>query len=835
MAKSIHRNNLPVILAKCANEEEVKANVASAFNIKYDTKMHMDLYTSTVLFEFKYDKNMQNLKQRSKIIAQMLYYIRELKINGDLHPIPPYLCGIDKDEAFFVQTSVFSRLINDDKNKYDWDRAASTPCPKLVESVARYKATKNTHIYKFDNNEDYDNFCDNLIEKLNYSQMQLFELIKDNKKIINESNFDKAFSLWDSLFGDYVRNGIKSSKYFIADIQQDRNFVVHDKNEVAFMLSDDKTIIKPIPMKDYLYFWNTYSRCTNKKTINAIWQRLDRLTVEEYRRFTGEFYTPIPYAIKAIEYIERTVGTEWWRRGYRLWDMAAGTGNLEYMLPEESLQYCYMSSLLEDDVSYCKKIFPSANCFQYDYLNDDVNLLFKAGIDVDRLGIPTKMPEQLRKDLNNPNIKWIIFINPPFATANSHTEKKKSTISMTQIRNLMNVEGLGESSRELFTQFLWRISKEFNDKCAFLGLFSTPKYMTSDNDQKIRDSFFRYEFKSGFIFNARNFSGNSKIFPVCFAIWDLYKRKTIESQKILLDIFCDIDNDSTYKVGIKELKCVRNEQLLSKWCPRYRNSNIMPPFSDAISIAENNKDVRDRVTSDFLFSMMALGNDFQQQMRTALFSGPGASAGAFSVTPNNFERALVTYTVRKLPKENWLNNRDQWLQPTKKLPEGFVSDCVVWALFSTSNNTASLKNVKYKGNTYQIKNELYPYSLEEIKNWHISLSVIEDSLLLAKKNRFACDWLSKHYISTEAREVLDNGKIIYRYFYEHSSEFPWKLYKIDNWDLGWYQIRMVLKHEEVCIKEMNALKASIMKLGEKIIPQIRKYGFLSGYIHLFEE
>ena len=29
------------------------------------------------------------------------------------------------------------------------------------------------------------------------------------------------------------------------------------------------------------------------------------------------------------------------------------------------------------------------------------------------------MPKKLQEDLLNPNLKWIIFINPPFATSNT--------------------------------------------------------------------------------------------------------------------------------------------------------------------------------------------------------------------------------------------------------------------------------------------------------------------------------------------------------------------------------------------------------------------------------
>ncbi len=99
----------------------------------------------------------------------------------------------------------------------------------------------------------------------------------------------------------------------------------------------------------------------------------DRLIEEGRRRFEGAFYTPISFAKKGLEYLEKVIGKEWWKSGeYRFWDMACGTGNLEFTLPSDALQYCYLSTLDNDEVSYLNQIYPSATCFQYDYLNDDI-------------------------------------------------------------------------------------------------------------------------------------------------------------------------------------------------------------------------------------------------------------------------------------------------------------------------------------------------------------------------------------------------------------------------------------------------------------------------------
>lgn len=77
-----------------------------------------------------------------------------------------------------------------------------------------------------------------------------------------------------------------------------------------------------------------------RSTIRGILAKIDRLTDDTMRRFHGEFFTPVKFAKKALDYLEKTIENDWWKSGeYRLWDMAAGTGNLQYNLHYDALPY----------------------------------------------------------------------------------------------------------------------------------------------------------------------------------------------------------------------------------------------------------------------------------------------------------------------------------------------------------------------------------------------------------------------------------------------------------------------------------------------------------------
>ena len=130
------------ILRGCAKEEEVKAEFCKFFKMKIFALRGIDHYTEHVLFEFKYDRNFKNAENVARVLAQAMYYARLLKFGAGLtrYPLPPVICVVDKNEAFFAETKNFAKFYAAKGEKYDWDRAPSTPCPRLV-GVVRFGGT----------------------------------------------------------------------------------------------------------------------------------------------------------------------------------------------------------------------------------------------------------------------------------------------------------------------------------------------------------------------------------------------------------------------------------------------------------------------------------------------------------------------------------------------------------------------------------------------------------------------------------------------------------------------------------------------------------------------
>lgn len=801
-------------LKAAKTEETVKAVYAKYFKIDYDTADKHDLYTPQVLFEFKYDKNFQNLKALATILAQSLYYIRRLKYGDAQKMIPYFICLADKNESSITETNKWSNYYSNDS--YDWESPPSKPDPKLIDHLVKEPETRKLHVYRINLKGEHSAFKKNLENALNPQMIMDF----GDKKVINEENFEAVFDHWKNILGKYIVNGYKDSFYFLSNIQKDKIIVDRENSRVVFTFEDKNSKTQKVLMKDYDYFWGVYDYVTSQETINGIHAKLDRLTDENQRRFEGEFYTPLRFGKKAVHYISEVLGKNWFKSGkYRIWDMAAGTGNLEYHLPAEAYKYLYMSTLHASEADHLKKVFPNATCFQYDYLNDDVEYLLTK----DNLPFEPnwKLPKKLREELKDDSITWLVYINPPFATAQDAKQKESKTgVSKTKVEVLMDKEKVGHVKRELYAQFMYRISKELPQN-TYLGMFSTLKYVNAPDSVKYRDEYFNYKFEKGFLFHSKCFQGISGDFPIAFLLWNLSKENNSKSIEI------DISNENSINVGIKHLKLIDKKDVINNWFERPKNSNeyILPPLSNGIKVKDGNTDSRHRARPDFLASICSKGNDFQNSKYVVILSSPSVSAGAFTVNKDNFEKAVTLHAVRKIPKPTWLNDRNQFLIPHTKPTQEFYNDCIIWSLFSSSNQTTSLKNVEYLDNTYQIKNNFYPFLIEELKKWEIKDPDFRQQISV-DENRFVAKWLKNSELSEEAKEVLKKAKEVYKFFYSHINEMATQNWKIENWDSGWYQIRRCLNEHNFATEELNELKKASDDLANKILPQIEEFGFL---------
>ncbi len=97
----------------------------------------------------------------------------------------------------------------------------------------------------------------------------------------------------------------------------------------------------------------------------------------------------------------------------------------------------------------------------------------------------------------------------------------------------------------------------------------------------------------------------------------------------------------------------------------------------------------------------------QETLITSCFYTGEKGGGKYIIDKNLWQFAVI-FSVCRLIKLTWLNDRDQFLQPTKPLKDEFKNDCLVWMLFNRTQRTASANDLDWNDKKWSIFNHFYP-------------------------------------------------------------------------------------------------------------------------------
>jgi hypothetical protein len=213
-------------------------------------------------------------------------------------------------------------------------------------------------------------------------------------------------------------------------------------------------------------------------------------------------------------------------------------------------------------------------------------------------------------------------------------------------------------------------------------------------------------------------------------------------------------------------------------------------------------------------------NDMQHaEQQTVLFSSVYGQGDGFYVTNENVSQAATIFTVRRLIRPTWLNDRDQFLQPTEPLTDEFKTDSLMWMLFNRSNRTASANDLEWNGQKWSIVNHFIPYTEEEVD----------------APDRFESDFMVQYLaditLSAEATAVLDAGRTLWKAYFAHTDVRTVRdQYKLNRPDVGWYQIRNALaernKSGDTAPVNFTPFESAYQALTDKLRPQVFSLGFL---------
>jgi hypothetical protein len=748
-----------------------------------------------VLCEFKDDLDLSTKSGQVKVLAQTVYYIKKFEISGIILPTVVFVG--DKNECFVIHVNDLFKYLSMD---LDWSTAPSN-AHKNLELVNEMLSDENInpHVFSIHNIDDslqkvkdLTDGVTRLIPITPHNLTEVFSYFEKNVLAKNSLNTNQLANLFTQIL-------INPDDNYLHPVKKRKTIVTKSFNDVPIKSRESFTSF-------FSHFSNDYTP-RQKEDLTAV---VDRLIQDVTRRKQGEFFTPTIWVDKAHEYIASVYGEDW-KEKYVVWDPAWGTGNLtrDYKFKE-----LYVSTLNYSDIQTAEQMGynPEAVKFQFDFLNDDYDFL----------------PKGLR-DVIESGEEIIILMNPPYGRANGNS--KVGTIlkggTTTIVSERMKTNNLGGSSSQLYSQFLYRLV-ELN--IGNICVFAKSLYKTSSTYENFRKIFYSmYKFEKGLLFKCSEFADVSDNWAIDFSIYS--KGETINDN--VMDVLNNNGNGTISKVSEKKLISTDNKISMSDWCKNEKTKiNDTPKLSSSLSLKETEYGFG--LCENSFSTLVSNANNVAKNANSVYFinGGVGENVGKIYVNKDTFLKSCCIFSARKTIKGDWLNDKDEYLKPNEEHEQypQFTNDSVVYSLFNNSSQQSSLRQVTYKNQLWDIKNEFFWMSKDEmmeLANNNNYNELYND--VRTDKNRYVYNLLFGkqniyEQLSPDAKLVLDNATELVRMSMTMRSHFADNHNHLNSWDAGYAQLKLVWK--EYFPEQFKEFRQSYKNLENRMRPLVYELGFL---------
>ncbi len=761
-----------------------------------------------------------------KMLAQLLITI---KADASVLTPPKFLGCFDNEKIAFVPYHDVLPVFN--LNDFNWTQAPSSVDEKTIATV-RNTINKN-NILTFHYDSDDEQISNFILQNFNSSPS-----VNYLSTLIDKNNFIFVYQKWLRAVKPYIdvdfdklkkSYGIYDSDFFLAELNIDDNGTtdISDDNpcNANFYITFNSSALKPYSLlrtddfglevqyifgfkangkERYAEFWKLYKRPPRTDYWNYIIERKDLLVPQDVRERKGAFFTPQIWVELSQKYIASVLGDNW-QDEYYVWDCCAGTGNLLNGLTNK--YHIFASTLDQQDVDVMEERIRNgvnlleSHVFQFDFLNDDFN--------------SEKVPQDLKKIIFDPEKrkKLVIYINPPYAEAGNARKvtgsgEHKNDVAVSSRVYKKYLDTIGIAGRELFAQFLIRISEEL--QLCKLAQFATLKALCASNFAKFR-SVYHAKLEKMFIVPADTFDNVNGKFPIGFFIWDTSIKESLSSIK------ANVFNSNSELIGTKIVSINSNSKTITDWIIETRKRN----FSQKIAY------------------MTVRGCDFQQRKYNYIINDIGLVTnprGSF-VTDVNLIEISIYMSVVHVIEDSWLNDRDQFLYPNDgwKTDTEFQTNCLIYTLFHGQNRISCKQGI----------NHWIPFSEEEVNAKEMFDSHFMSDFLSGKisphsqpsDDLFSAVSLSADASSSSpsllysdaAQSVLSAGRNLWCYYHTMTDANPnASLYDIKEYFQGRNDKGKMnaSSDDPIYTKLLDNLKTALRPLAKKIKPRVHEYGFL---------
>lgn len=218
---------------------------------------------------------------------------------------------------------------------------------------------------------------------------------------------------------------------------------------------------------------------------------------------------------------------------------------------------------------------------------------------------------------------------------------------------------------------------------------------------------------------------------------------------------------------------------------------------------------------------------------TSSCASTGANKGGMSIIKDNLFKVVALFASRRMVMPDWINCKDEYLRPTDEVLasaeyQQWNNDALIYSLFNNSSQQSSLRDVQYKGKTWQIRNQFFFLSNEEMKQLadkHGFNEMYQDAKTYAEDS-YVYNLLQSIILSENAKQVLEAAKALLKkamtlrgtYHQDHPE------YHLNSWDAGWAQMKPMFK--EHFKEDYQAFVVLYKKFEDRMREGVYKFGFL---------
>lgn len=769
-----------------------------------------------LLLETKYQADLECRSVVCTIVGQVLLYIKKFEEYGS--EIPNVILIGDRAGCILLETKKLANFLEIDAN---WKAAPSKGDPKLTRFLmdgldALPFPVRFTTSFSFSN----------LIKEI--EQLSVGSIVKTP---VTTSNVSLVFTHWktnvlkESRGKQHLNSSEKAEVFLKFLFDKDNSYVHPCKGTLVVEGFETGVLINQEKFKSFCDHFEDECKPSEIKQFIAI---KDRLLDDETRRRQGAFFTPSIWAQEAQKDIAEVLGAKWCDDCV-VWDCAAGTGNLTRDLKFTNL---ISSTIEKQDVDMMlKNGIGGQFVFQYDFLNPR-----------GQTAVPVEVHTML-KDNASKHKRIVFFINPPYGTASTHKGNYKAGVADTNVNMDMKANCIGPCAQQLYAQFMYecdRLAKDYGFLDITIALFSKPTFLCSGSYRSFRQFWYdRYEYQRGFMFQASHFADVSGLWGVSFTIWN-NSRTADPKQKILMRL-CDTVDCRVVTTNVKQIYDSDDNEA-SKWIRepvKHLKTDSNPPQMTS-GLKFKSKKVRGTLISGSLMYMFSTGNSMQtSSCDVALFSTAYANGNGVSVLECNWRRAVALFCARKLEKQSWVNDKDEYLCPDEEAPgyDQWVNDCHVYALFHPSNNCTSMRNVYYDQKNWDIQNNWFWKKASDAKlllDNPKTADILNDCIRQSQQNSdpYFSRILSDMSLSEDSRRLLLCVDALWlkslstrqaHYNCQAITDSSPDLH-MNAWDAGVYQLKNFWNS---CYpQEWSEIKDLYKLLGGRLKEGVYSYGFL---------